>query len=148
MVNTEQQQQQQQNTNLLSIEKESHLFHQCVSSDPDLLALGFVLNNDFIRLWILLLLFLLFRKHWRIPVQLHLSLQLVCTGLADTIWTHKHQKTMNKQCVCTSVFVKCQLGTKLVTRMRPTSRCRAALAPVVYIIKFSSSECNRNCLLL
>lgn len=99
MVNTEQQQQQQQNTNLLSIEKKPHLFHQCVCSDPDLLALGFVLNNDFIRLWILLLLFLLFRKHWRIPVQLHLSLQLVCTGLVDTIWTHKHQKTMNKQCV-------------------------------------------------
>lgn len=75
------------------------MFNQCISSDPDLLALGFVLNDDFIRLWILLLLFLLFRKHRRIPVQLHLSLQLVCTGLADTIWTHKHQKTMNKQCV-------------------------------------------------
>lgn len=54
-----------------------------ISSDPDLLALGLVLDDDLLSLWGLLLLRLLvlLREDRRIPVQLHLSLKFVCARL-------------------------------------------------------------------
>lgn len=56
-------------------------------SDPDLLALCFVLDDEFIRcIWLLLLLLLfLIWKLWRVSIKFHLSLQLVCTGLVETM---------------------------------------------------------------
>lgn len=74
--------------------------HQCGLSAPHLLALCFVLDDDFIRrLWLHLLLFLLVWELWRVSIQLHLSLQLVCTGLVDKRWMHEQQKTMKKPCL-------------------------------------------------
>lgn len=67
-----------------------HYMYVSLFVSLDLLALRFVLDDDFIRwLWLLLL---FIWKLWRISIQLHLSLQFVCTSLINTLQKHECQK--------------------------------------------------------